>query len=86
MKAQTVKVAKQLEEFIVPKAREGCMVKVVVRISKPYQQIIELALEAQTDLVLMGVRGRGALDTAIFGSTDYRVIQLGPCPVLAVHI
>ena len=23
---------------------------------------------------------------AVFGSTTYRVIQLGPCPVLAVHI
>jgi nucleotide-binding universal stress UspA family protein len=80
------KVAKQMEESIVPKAREGCIVKVMVRIGKPYQQIIQLALEAQTDLVVMGVRGRGALDTAIFGSTTYRVIQLGSCPVLAVHI
>jgi len=86
LESATVKVAKQLEEFIVPKAREGCTVKVMVRIGKPYQQIIELALEAQTDLVFMGVRGHGALDTAIFGSTAYRVIQLGPCPVLAVHI
>jgi len=34
----------------------------------------------------MGVRGRGSLDLAVFGSTTYRVIQLGPCPVLAVHI
>jgi nucleotide-binding universal stress UspA family protein len=53
-----------------------CIVKVMVRIGKPYQQIIQLALEAQTDLVIMGVRARGALDKAIFGSTTYRVIQL----------
>jgi nucleotide-binding universal stress UspA family protein len=33
----------------------------------------------------MGASGRGALDVAIFGSTTYRVIQLGCCPVLAVH-
>src|ERR1019366_9425827 len=80
------KVAKQLKESIAPKTREGCIVKVIVRIGKAYQQIIQLALEAQTDLVIMGVRGRGALDTAIFGSTTQRVIQLGSCPVLAVHI
>ena len=79
------KVAKQLKESIAPKTREGCIVKVIVRIGKAYQQIIQLALEAQTDLVIMGVRGRGALDTAIFGSTTQRVIQLGSCPVLAVH-
>jgi nucleotide-binding universal stress UspA family protein len=82
----TEKVANQLKESIAPKTREGCIVKVIVRIGKPYQQIIQLALEAQTDLVIMGVRGRGALDTAIFGSTTHRVIQLGSCPVLAVHI
>ena len=86
IESATEKVAKQLEESIAPKTREGCIVKVMVRIGKPYQQIIQLALEAQTDLVIMGVRGRGALDTAIFGSTTYRVIQLGSCPVLAVHI
>jgi nucleotide-binding universal stress UspA family protein len=80
------KVAKQLKESIAPKTREGCSVEVIVRIGKPYQQIIQLALEAQTDLVIMGVRGRGALDTAIFGSTTQRVIQLGSCPVLAVHV
>jgi nucleotide-binding universal stress UspA family protein len=86
LESATEKVAKQLKESIAPKTREGCIVKVLVRIGKPYQQIIQLALEAQTDLVIMGVRGRGALDTAIFGSTTYRVIQLGSCPVLAVHI
>jgi nucleotide-binding universal stress UspA family protein len=57
-----------------------------VRIGKPYEQIVQLALEAQIDLVTMGVHGRGALDLAVFGSTTYRVMQLGPCPVLAVHV
>ena len=80
------KVSKQLEESIACKTREECIVKVIVRVGKPYQRIIQLALETQTDVVIMGVRGRGALDTAVFGSTTYRVIQLGPCPVLAVHI
>jgi nucleotide-binding universal stress UspA family protein len=86
LESATGKAARQLEESIASKTRDGCIVKVMVRIGKPYQQIIQLALEAQTDLVIMGVRGRGALDTAIFGSTTYRVIQLGSCPVLAVHI
>jgi universal stress protein A len=82
----TADVVKQLEESIPPDARGGCWVNSLVRIGKPYQQIIQLALEARTDLVIMGVRGRGALDIALFGSTIYRVIQLSSCPVLAVHI
>jgi nucleotide-binding universal stress UspA family protein len=72
---------------LIPRARrKNGKFKTVVRIGKPYWQIIQLALEAQIDLVTMGVRGRGALDLAVFGSTTYRVIQLGSCPVLAVHV
>ena len=60
--------------------------KAAVRIGQAYQQIIQYALESQTELIVMGVRGRRALDLAVFGSTTYRVVQLGPCPVLVVHI
>src|SRR5208283_2108986 len=76
----------QLDKLIPPERRKTLKIKTAVRIGKPYRQIIQLVLEAQIDMVAMGVRGRGALDLAVFGSTTYRVIQLGPCPVLAVHI
>jgi nucleotide-binding universal stress UspA family protein len=76
----------QLEKLIPPEGRKTLKTKTAVRIGKPYQQIIQLALETQADMVAMGVRGRGALDLAVFGSTTYRVMQLGPCPVLAVHV
>ena len=82
----TENATKQLEQSLTQEDHEACNVKVMVRVGKPYAQIIEFALEAQSDMVIMGVRGRGALDTALFGSTTYRVIQLGPCPVLAIHI
>ena len=45
---------------------------------KAYEQIIQFAQESQIDLAIMGVRGRGGVDLAIFGSTTYRVMQLGP--------
>jgi nucleotide-binding universal stress UspA family protein len=76
---------RQLEKLIPAEKRKGIKVKTAVRIGKPYQRIVEYAREAEIDLVTLGVRGAGALDRAIFGSTTYRVIQLGPCPVLAVH-
>ena len=77
--------AERLDRLIPPEDRETLKIKTAVRIGKPYAQIIQLALETQIDLVTMGVRGRGALDVAVFGSTTYRVMQLGSCPVLAVH-
>ena len=83
---ETAKALELLEKRIPPWARKNGMTKAVVRIGKAYQQIIQLALESQTDLIIMGVRGRHALDLAVFGSTTYRVVQSGPCPVLVVHI
>jgi nucleotide-binding universal stress UspA family protein len=77
--------AERLERLIPLEGRKTLKIKTAVRIGKPYAQIIQLALETQIDLVTMGVRGRGALDVAVFGSTTYRVMQLGSCPVLAVH-
>jgi len=76
----------QLDRLLPPEVRKTLKTKLAVRIGKPYEQIIQLAQEEHIDMVAMGVRGRGALDLAVFGSTTYRVIQLGSCPVLAVHI
>ena len=75
-----------LDKLIPSKARKTLKIKTAVRIGKPYEQIIQFSVEGQIDMVAMGVRGRGALDLAVFGSTTYRVMQLGPCPVLAVRV
>jgi nucleotide-binding universal stress UspA family protein len=80
---EIAKVMASLQKRIPPEI--SCTMKSIVRIGKPYQQIIELAMESRTDLIVMGVRGRNALDLAVFGSTTERVVQLGPCPVLVVH-
>jgi nucleotide-binding universal stress UspA family protein len=76
----------RLEQAIPMEARGQCSIKPLVRIGKPYLEIIQQAAEAKTDAVIMGVRGRNTLDLAVFGSTTHRVIQLGTCPVLAVHV
>lgn len=73
-------VTEQLDQLVPPEIRKALKIKTAVRIGKPYREIIQFALEEQTDLVTMGVRGRGALDRAVFGSTTYRVMQLGPAP------
>ena len=86
LEKETERVQQQLWEPVPSDARNWSTIKSVVRIGRPYQEIIQLALEAHTDLVIMGVRGRSALDLALFGSTTHRVLQLGPCPVLAVRI
>jgi nucleotide-binding universal stress UspA family protein len=86
LERETESIRQQLLKPVPTDARNWSSIKSVVRIGKPYQEIIQLALEARIDLVIMGVRGRSALDLALFGSTTHRVLQLGPCPVLAVRM
>ena len=82
--AETIAAAtEQLKKLIPAEDRKILKIATVVRIGKAYEQIIQFALDSQSDLAVMGVRGPGALDLAVFGSTTYRVMQLGPCPVLA---
>jgi nucleotide-binding universal stress UspA family protein len=82
----TSEVVQQLVGLLPPSARNSNLLKPRLRVGKPYEEIIRSALEADTDLIILGVRGRNALDLAIFGSTTYRVIQKGPCPVLTVPL
>lgn len=74
-----------LEDVIPQEARTWAKPVPLVLAGEPYQKIIEYAEQAQTDLIVMGVRGRNIVNLAVFGSTTYRVIQLGPCPVLTVR-
>jgi nucleotide-binding universal stress UspA family protein len=82
----TAIATQQLDKLIPQEGRKTFKIRRAVRMGKPYMQIIQFVVEAQIDMVTMGVSGRGALDRAVFGSTSYRVMQLGPCPVLAVHV
>lgn len=76
----------KLEALIPADAHNWCAIKPVVQTgAKPYEEIIQFAVQHQTDLAVLGVRGRSAVDMAIFGSTTNRVLQLGPCPVLVVQ-
>lgn len=86
LSSATARLIHELEAPVPPDARNWCIIKSTVRVGKPYQEIIQLALDSQTDLIVLGVRGRSGADLALFGSTTYRVLQLGSAPVLAVHI
>jgi len=77
---------KQLEKLIPPVGDNAKKVKTMVRIGRAYEQIIQHASDIQADLLIIAVRGRNVLDLAVFGSTTYRVIQLGSCSVLAVRV
>jgi nucleotide-binding universal stress UspA family protein len=51
---------------------------------KPYAELLRIAEAEAVDLIVIGVRGRGALDMAMFGSTTNQLIRRALCPVLTV--
>ncbi len=75
----------ELDMLVSEKKRKNLNLRSAVRFGKPYEEIVRHATEAKTNLIVMTARGGDAVDRAVFGSTTYRVIQLGPCPVLAIH-
>ena len=74
-----------LDKLMSEAERKSLTVSSAVRFGKPYEEIGRYAIETQANLIVMTARGGDAVDRAVFGSTTYRVIQLGPCPVLAIH-
>lgn len=82
---EDARVVHLMEGKLPQEARSCCTIRTIVRAGKPYEEIVKQAEEDQTDLIVVGVRGRNVLDLALFGSTTHRVLQLGPCPVLAIH-
>jgi len=52
---------------------------------RPWREILRVVEDRSADLVVMGVRGRSALDLVLFGSTTHHVVRGAGCPVLVVH-
>jgi nucleotide-binding universal stress UspA family protein len=51
----------------------------------PWRQILSTANDLKSDLIVMGVRGRGAVDLFLFGSTAHHVVRQATCPVLTLR-
>ena len=62
---------------------DHCAIRVVH--GKPYEQILRVAFEEQTDAIVLGVHGRRAVDLALFGSTTNQLVRRAACPVLTLR-
>jgi len=62
-----------------------CTVEVLQATGKPYREILRVAAEQQTDLIVIGVQGRTAPDLMVFGSTTQHVVRQATCPVLTIR-
>lgn len=88
-------VAKRLQTFFIDQLRQmmpaetatWCQQQLIVEFGDPTEAILRCADGHKADLIVMGVRGTGAMVRAAthFGSTAYRVISQARVSVLSVR-
>jgi nucleotide-binding universal stress UspA family protein len=52
---------------------------------KPHREILRIAEERQSDLIVLGIHGRNVVDRLLFGSTVEPIVRRAHCPVLTVR-
>jgi nucleotide-binding universal stress UspA family protein len=63
----------------------GYLVEPVFKIGHPADEIIKFAERRQSDVIVTGARGRGAIARFLLGSVSTRLVQHSPCSVLVVR-
>jgi nucleotide-binding universal stress UspA family protein len=62
-----------------------CRLDPLITHGKPWHEVLRVAAERRSDLIVMGVQGRGAVDLFLFGSTTQHVVREASCPVLTIR-
>jgi nucleotide-binding universal stress UspA family protein len=75
----------RLRDLIPDSVRTFCTVETTVVEGAAYRQVLHVAAERHSDLIVMGVHGRGALDLLVFGSNTARITRAATCPVLVLR-
>lgn len=75
----------RLEQAIPESVRAYCRVETQVVAGRAYREILRIAEEQRSDLIVIGVQGRGPVDRLFFGSTTNHVVRQASCPVLTLR-
>lgn len=78
-------ITANLERKVEDLRRDGISVEfAVIETHSPAQTIAEFAREVDADLIVAGTSGSSRLVRVLVGSVTRRLLELAPCPVLAV--
>ena len=78
----------QLHEIVPASAELWCTAEAIVREGSPAEKILDVAKEKGADLIVLGVRDRGAhlgAATHLERATAHKVVAHAACPVLTVR-
>jgi nucleotide-binding universal stress UspA family protein len=82
---QREEALRQRLQEVVTTAPEFCTMESLMTHGKPWREVLRIAAEQQSDLIVMGVQGRGAADLWFLGSTTQHVVREASCPVLTLR-
>jgi nucleotide-binding universal stress UspA family protein len=75
----------RLQKAIATANQKNVPVEEIVISGKPYREILRIANEQGSDLIVLGIHGRNPVDKMFFGSTAEPVVRRASCPVLTVR-
>jgi len=80
-----VQMRGKLEQMVPSEARNWCRPVISLAAGRPDEELAKYALVNDVDLIAVGVRGRGLVETLFVGSNTDRLLRQSPCPVLSVR-
>jgi nucleotide-binding universal stress UspA family protein len=75
----------RLQQAVPDEAGRYCRIERRLEPGTAYREILRVAHEDKSDLIVLGVHGRGAIDRVLFGSTAQQVVRYATCPVLTLR-
>lgn len=80
------RAAREAVDLIADEMRElTTNIDTLVWSGSPADEIVRAAKEVGADLIVIGSRGTGAVDSLFMGSVSHRVMHYAHCPVLVVR-
>ena len=79
------RLKEQLGRMVPEEALHWCTPETVLLAGQPHEELSKYALINAVDLMVLGFRGHGLMETLFVGSTTARAIRNAPCPVLSVQ-
>jgi len=76
--------AAQLQRIVPDSVRAYCTVERTLAIGKPHHEILRIAAERDSDVIILGAHGFG-ITQLMFGSTAHQVVRQARCPVLTIR-
>ncbi len=79
-------VSREVNQFLAKAGVKPKQVGVRVEVGEPSDTILNVAREAEVDLIVMGTHGRTGLSRLLIGSVAEAVLRRSTCPVLTIRV